>query len=104
MNGRSAAYMCSAGCRCHAVVTLLQWKNPNCWSKICGPSFIPFVHISFSRVINRQKVMLHQRHGFLMIHTKEGTVTFERLIQECSGDLGYSIWLEKDVAGLIGQD
>lgn len=33
-----------------------------------------------------------------------GTLTYERLAQGCSGDMGYSIWLEKNMARLAGQE
>jgi ketosteroid isomerase-like protein len=33
-----------------------------------------------------------------------GTLVCERLDHGCSGDTGYSVWLEKDLARLIGQE
>lgn len=33
-----------------------------------------------------------------------GTLTYERLTQGCSGDAGYSIWLEKYASRLAGQE
>jgi ketosteroid isomerase-like protein len=33
-----------------------------------------------------------------------GTLTFQRLSQGRSGDLAYTIWLEKQVARLVGQE